>query len=158
MGNQARAAEEEVAEMEDVAAITAVQNAYAVAIDSRDWSALRSCFTHDASIGFGRPARVGDLDEFLEWAPPFHAELGETLHQITTHQVRLGNDGADASCYLHAVLLDAGGGASTSVFGRYDDVFARVGGRWFIRRRRFCPVWRHRNTEPAALPTTGSAR
>jgi ketosteroid isomerase-like protein len=144
--------------MEDVAVIAAVQNAYAVAIDSRNWAALRDCFMDDASIGFGRPARIGGLEEFLEWAPAFHADLGETLHQITTHQARLGDGDAIASCYLHALLLDAGGGASTSVFGRYDDVFTRVDGGWRIRRRRFCPVWRHRNTEPAELPTAGGTR
>jgi hypothetical protein len=144
--------------MEDVTAITAVQNAYAVGIDMRDWPGLRGCFADDATISFGRPSRVGGLEEFMEWAPVFHAALGETLHQITTHQVRLGSREANASCYLHAVLLDAGGGASTSVFGRYDDVFTRVDGRWLIRQRRFRPLWRHRNTEPADLPNTGSAR
>lgn len=146
-----------MSEVDDVAGIAAVQNAYAVAIDLRDWPALRACFTEEATIGFGRPARIGGLDEFMDWAPPFHAELGETLHQVTTHQARIRGAEADASCYLHAVLLDRAGASSTSVFGRYDDLLARVDGRWLIRQRRFRPTWRHRNAEPADLPNAANA-
>jgi SnoaL-like domain len=87
-----------VIQAEDVVAVAVVQSAYGVAIDERDWSALRACFAEHASIGFGRPARTGGLDEFLDWAPAFHAELGDTLHQLSTHRVRFDGDAATASC------------------------------------------------------------
>jgi hypothetical protein len=120
---------------------------------------LRSCFAADAEIGFGAPARVGGLEEFLQWAPEFHDRLGPTLHQNTTHRVSFqGPDSAVGSCYLHAVLVDADGTSSLSVFGRYEDAFVRADGRWLIRQRRFHPVWRHRNAQPAAVPQTAVSR
>jgi hypothetical protein len=140
----------------DVAAVMAAQNAYAVAIDTHDWPGLRSCFSDDASIGFGRPLRIGSLDDFMTWAPEFHEQLGPTLHQNSTHRVKLEGDRATASCYLHAVLVDADGRGATSIFGRYDDELVRGDRGWVIRQRRFSPTWR---TRDAALPaTSGTGR
>ncbi|MBL7486907.1 nuclear transport factor 2 family protein [Frankia sp. AgB1.9] len=125
----------------DIIAITAVQNAYAVAIDRRQWPALRDCFTADATISFGMSLQIGTLAEFLDWAVDFHTPLGRTLHQITTHQAQVRESTATASCYLHAVLVEAGRERATSVFGRYDDELIRVEDRWRIRQRRFRPAW-----------------
>lgn len=138
----------------DVAAVMAVQNAYAVAVDTHDWPALRSCFSDDATIGFGRPLRLGTVDEFMDWAPAFHEALGPTLHQNSTHRVRLGGDSATATAYLHAILVDAGGEGATSIFGRYDDELVRGVAGWLIRRRRFTATWR---TRTASLPATPEA-
>jgi hypothetical protein len=122
-------------------AIVALQNAYAVAIDRKDWAALRGCFAPDATISFGMPLGVGNLDEFMEWAPEFHGQLARTLHQLSTHQVAVRGEVAAASCYLHALLIDATRENATSVFGRYDDELVRAGDHWAIRRRRFRPAW-----------------
>ena len=144
-------------EAEDFVSVVAVQNAYGVAIDERDWPALRACFAPEASIGFGRPARTGTLDEFMDWAPGYHAPLGDTLHQNSTHRARFDGDAATASCYLQAILVDADGSAATPIFGRYDDELVRASGRWLIRRRRFRAVWRRR--DPAAdVPLLGGVR
>ncbi|SEO49512.1 SnoaL-like domain-containing protein [Trujillonella endophytica] len=139
-------------EAEDVTAVIGVQNAYAVAIDTHDWPALRACFADDASIGFGRPARTGGPDEFLEWAPAFHEALGPTLHQNSSHRVRIDGDAATATAYLHAVLVDADGAGATSIFGRYDDELVRAGAGWLIRRRRFTATWRTRTAPLPASP------
>ncbi|KPM55985.1 hypothetical protein CcI49_33930 [Frankia sp. CcI49] len=132
-----------VTDADDAAAIMAVQNSYAIAIDRRDWVALRACFAPDATISFGMRLQVGTLDEFMAWAADFHDPLGPTLHQISTHQVVFQASAAvaEASCYLHAVLVEAARGSATSVFGRYDDEFIRRRDRWEIRRRRFRPTW-----------------
>jgi hypothetical protein len=102
---------------------------------------------------------VGGLEEFMRWAPEFHAQLGETLHQITTHRVSFqAADAAVGSCYLHAVLLDPDATSSLSVFGRYDDALVRMGGGWLIRQRRFHAVWRHRNAVPTDVPGAAVTR
>ena len=143
---------------DDALAVMAVQNAYAEAIDSRDWSALRACFAPDAAIGFGRPARVGSLAEFLAWAPEFHEALGPTLHQVTTHQAQVQGQGATASAYLHAVLVDADGASALTILGRYDDELVRGDERgWLIRRRRFTPTWRFRTASSDTAPSQGAA-
>lgn len=141
---------------DDVAGVIAVQNAYAVAIDAHDWASLRACFADDASIGFGRPPRTGTLEEFLAWAPEFHEALGPTLHQVSTHQVRLREREASASAYLHAVLVDPDGGGATSIHGRYDDELVLLDRGWVIRRRGFTPVWRTRTAPLPAVPPAGS--
>jgi ketosteroid isomerase-like protein len=131
-------------EAADVLAVMAVQNAYGVAIDRRDWAALRECFTSDAEfIKFGRPPRQGSINEFIEWAPAFHADYARTLHQMTTHQVSVHGDAASGSCYLHAVLVDAARQTAESVFGRYTDEFVRDRSGWRIRRRKFDATWWH---------------
>jgi hypothetical protein len=140
---------------DDVAAVMAAQNAYAVAIDTHDWPGLRACFSADASIGFGRPLRIGTVDEFLAWAPEFHERLGPTLHQNSTHRVAVDGDRARASCYLHAVLVDADGGGATSIFGRYDDELVRADTGWVISSRRFSPAWRTRTAPLPVAPEAG---
>ena len=142
---------------DDVAGVIAVQNAYAVAIDTHDWPALRACFADDASIGFGRPLRMGTVDEFIAWAPEFHEPLGPTLHQVSTHQVRVDDATASASAYLHAVLVDPDGGGAMSIFGRYDDELVRSHAGWVIRQRRFTPVWRTRTAAPAVVAPAGQS-
>jgi ketosteroid isomerase-like protein len=139
----------------DVAAVMAVQNAYAVAIDTHDWPALRTCFADDATIGFGRPLRLGTVAEFMAWAPEFHEALGPTLHQVSSHRVRFAGAAATATAHLHAVLVDPDGGGATSIFGRYDDELVRGDRGWLIRQRRFTPVWRTRSAPLPAAPDAG---
>ena len=145
-------------EAADALAIMAVQNAYAVAIDQQDWAALRRCFTPDATISFGMPLQVGTLDEFMDWAPDFHGRLARTLHQVSTHQVAFQGQVAVASCYLHAVLVDASREKATSVFGRYDDELVRTGDRWAIRQRRFRPTWLSTSTSTSTSASVEGPR
>lgn len=128
------------------AAVGAVQNAYAVAIDRRDWHALRRCFTEDATITFGMRLERGGLDEFMEWAPPFHNRLARTLHQITTHSVQLEGLSATASCYLHAILVEPDESGALAICGYYDDTLECRNEEWRLCRRTFHPVWLQRHS------------
>jgi ketosteroid isomerase-like protein len=132
-------------DMRLAAAVAAVQNAYAAAIDRRDWDALRQCFTDDASITFGMRLGRGGLDEFIEWAPPFHNRLARTLHQITTHTVVLAGASAAASCYLHALLVEPDGNEALAVYGYYEDILQCLDDDWRISSRTFHPVWLQRH-------------
>jgi SnoaL-like domain len=139
-------------EPDAITAVAAVQNAYASAIDRRDWAALRHCFSADARIKYGRPLRFGDLEEFLAWAPLFHDALGDTLHQVSTHTATVNDRTATASCYLHAVLMEADRSGAVEIFGRYQDELVVADDRWVIRRREFHPVWRRRTRIPDPVP------
>jgi hypothetical protein len=145
----------EMIEPDVTTAIAAVQNAYAMAIDRRDWVALRRCFAADAQIKYGRPARSGDLEESLAWAPQFHGVLGETLHQVSTHTATVDDRTAAASCYLHAVLMEADGSGALEIFGRYEDELVVADDRWVIRRREFHPVWRRRTENKLEMVSRG---
>jgi ketosteroid isomerase-like protein len=129
-----------------VAAVVAVQNAYAVAIDRRDWDALRRCFTEDATITFGVRLERGGLDAFMDWAPPFHERLARTLHQMTTHSVLVEGTSATASCYLHAILVEPDENEAVSIHGYYDDRLECRNGDWRISTRTFQPIWLQRHT------------
>jgi ketosteroid isomerase-like protein len=129
-----------------VAAVVAVQNAYAVAIDRRDWDALRRCFTEDATITFGMRLERAGLDAFMAWAPPFHERLARTLHQITTHSVQVDGASATASCYLHAILVEPDESETASIYGYYHDTLVRSDEDWRISSRTFQPVWLQRDS------------
>lgn len=137
-----------VGNMEDVTAVMSVQNAYGVAIDRRDWPALRECFAPLASIAYGRPIRTGSLDDFMDWAPRFHDPLGPTSHQMSTHLVEVRGDLATASCYLHAVLVNADRKNAESIFGVYEDELVRTDQGWRISTRAFRAVWHQTAAAP----------
>lgn len=134
----------------DLIAISAVQNTYAVAIDTRDWGLLETCFSPAAQIRYGRPARTTGREEFLTWAPEFHDPLGPTLHQNSSHRAVVDGDHATGSCYLHAVLVAADGQSAESVYGTYTDEFTRGPDGWQISQRSFRAAWLTRTTRPAA--------
>ena len=134
---------QKVGENTDRSAIAATQNAYAVAIDNHDWEGLRRCFLDDAVISFGIPRQLGGPEEFIAWAPSFHESFARTLHQTSTHASLSKGDTANASCYLHALLIDLDEWGGTEIFGRYDDTLVRVDGTWRFKSRTFSASWRH---------------
>jgi hypothetical protein len=133
----------------DLIEIATVQNTYAVAIDTRDWVLLERCFSPDAQIRYGRPARTTGRAEFVTWAPEFHDPLGPTLHQNSSHRAIVDGDHATGSCYLHAVLVSADETRAESVYGAYTDEFTRGTDGWQISRRSFRAAWLTSTTRPA---------
>jgi hypothetical protein len=133
----------------DLIKIATVQNTYAVAIDTRDWGLLETCFSSDAQIRYGRPARTTGRAEFIKWAPEFHDPLGPTLHQNSSHRAVVDGDHATWSFHLHAVLVAADGESAESVYGTYTDEFTRGPNGWQISRRSFRAAWLTRTARPA---------
>jgi hypothetical protein len=128
--------------MDDRAEIMSVQNAYAVALDTRDFGQLRQVFVPDCEVSFGPGRTWHSLDSFIAWAEEFHTPIGATAHHIATHSAEVHDGRADASCYLHAVLVGFGELAVSHVFGRYTDEFVHTDEGWRIARRRSEVLWR----------------
>ena len=75
-----------------------LQNAYALAIDARDWELFRTVFTADVRADY--PHAVFDgMDAWLDNFIPFHDTCAWTVHEITNHVVGEDSQGIWGTCY-----------------------------------------------------------
>jgi ketosteroid isomerase-like protein len=141
--------------LRDKQAITEICYRYAIALDARDWAALRTCFTADATAYYrdGNPSRgYPAIERRVRSAL---APLSATQHLIGNVAVTLDGDEAHSVCYLQAQHVRPGtaGGETLIVAGRYLDHFVRTADGWRIARRRLKIAWTDGN--PAVLARPG---
>lgn len=114
---------------------------YATAIDRKDWSLLRSCFTEECEADYGDIGAWSSGSEITEWMAQMHEPLGPTLHRITNPVIEVLSDTANSRCYVDALVMGApGSDAANRVAGHYDDELVRTAAGWRIARRRFTLV------------------
>jgi hypothetical protein len=75
-----------------------LQNAYALAIDARDWELFRTVFTPDVRADYPHGVFSG-VEEWLGTFIPFHDTCGWTVHEITNHVVGSDPSGVWGTCY-----------------------------------------------------------
>ena len=125
----------------DDRAVTAVLLQYAMAIDTRDWSLFRSCFTEDMEAdyaGFGRWRGRREITDFMREA---HLGIGVTLHRLSNISAWRHEGDVHARCYVDAILMPARAGDSVRrAIGWYDDRLSRTSQGWKISRRTFTPI------------------
>jgi SnoaL-like domain len=109
---------------QDERAISAILVAYGTSIDQRDWNRLRACFSDDCEADYGSFGKWQGAVAIAAYMKQAHADLGLTLHRITTIEIRSDDGRIGARSYV----------------GYYDDQFVRTGGGWKIARRHFTPV------------------
>ena len=127
--------------------IVSVTYKYALALDTRDWALLNSCFTPDATADFGVWGKALGIEQIIAAARPVMEGMERTQHIIANHLITLNGDEADCICYLAAEhLLTAAAGSSTSTTrGLYRDRFVRTPGGWRIAARKLEVTWREGN-------------
>lgn len=121
--------------MEDQLAIRALNDAYCDAVFRRDPALWGANWAEDARWNLmgedidGRTRIVafweGAMATFSFVA--FFAQMGA---------LRIDGDLAQGTVYTHELLENADGTISRPV-GRYDDLYARVDGRWLFKQRRY---------------------
>jgi 3-phenylpropionate/cinnamic acid dioxygenase small subunit len=114
---------------------------YATAIDTRDWTLFRTCFTPDCRSDYGDIGGWPDLDGLTDFMVRAHADLGQTLHRITNPAITIAGHTATARSYVHMLVPVAPG--STVAFnslGFYDDTLLRTDEGWRIAARTFTMV------------------
>ncbi len=121
--------------LEDHIAIRALNDSYCDAVFRRDAADWEANWTEDARWNLmgqevvGRDAIVatweGAMANFAFVA--FFAQIGA---------LNVDGDRAEGTIYTHEVLENADGTISRPV-GRYDDIYARVNGRWLFQERRY---------------------
>jgi len=123
---------------EDQRSISAVLIDYASGIDRRDWARFERCFTPDCLAEYGDFGTWNSAREITDFMREAHAPLGTTLHRITNIAIEPCAEGAEARCYVDALLLPAdAGGAVHRGIGSYDDILVRYARGWHIARRTF---------------------
>lgn len=95
----------EIRKLIDRAAISDVVNAYATAVDTRDWDLFRSLFTERLFLDFRsfHPALYRELsvEELVEMTRMI-AAFDATQHLSANHVHRIDGDRATCTSYMHA--------------------------------------------------------
>ncbi|MET7393993.1 nuclear transport factor 2 family protein [Dactylosporangium sp. NPDC005572] len=138
---------------------------YAIAIDTRNWELLDSCFTPDASIVMSVAGRYPSPAHYRDRAKVVLAGLDATHHVFSSVTVQVDGDRATAHSYYQAQHC-RNALAPRSLFligGWVDDELTRVDGRWLISARRGSAVWFDGNpavldmdVQPGANPAVAS--
>ncbi|MFJ9703798.1 nuclear transport factor 2 family protein [Streptomyces sp. NPDC101234] len=139
---------------DDRTAISDVLTRYSTAIDLRDWTLYRTCFTDDVTADFptGTWTNREDLASFMaEW----HADLGLTVHHVDNVVVTVDGDTATARSYGNAVLQAdrAHPEKFLELHGTYDDTLVRTPDGWRISHRtaKVVSAVTQESTEPALV-------
>ncbi len=137
-----------VRSMEDRQAIVDVCTNYALALDSRDWPLLRTCFTDDAVADYGGPANEG-YEAIEQTCRAALEPLVASQHLLGNHLVAVDGDQAGSTCYFQAqhVMEGLPGGTHYIVAGRYDDELVRTPSGWRITHRTLTVLWTSGNPE-----------
>jgi hypothetical protein len=123
----------------DRAAISDVVNAYATAVDSRDWDLFRSLFAERLFLDFRsfHPSLYRELsvDELIELTRPI-ARFDATQHLSANHVHRLNGDRAVCVSYMHAghFLKRDGVEHACFLYGYYTYELERRPAGWTIDR------------------------
>ncbi|WP_422342728.1 nuclear transport factor 2 family protein [Parasphingorhabdus sp.] len=127
--------------VQDERAISAVLISYGTAIDRRDWSSLRACFTDDCEADYGAFGKWQSGAAITNYMKDAHANIGPTLHRITNIEISKKKGRTCARTYVDALLMPMNeGGPVHRGIGYYDDQLVRTVGGWRITRRIFTSV------------------
>ena len=140
-------------ELEDRAAIHELEMRYFFAVDDRDWTAVRACFTADARLDYG--VFTGGVDAVVDAIARGLSSFTRTMHHGGNVLIELA--GERARCETYAVChhrLGDGDGARDRVSAlRYRDELRRDAGGWRIAARAVTFVWeRLAPVAPAPAP------
>lgn len=119
---------------------------YTIALDTRDWALLESCFA--PSPAFVHPGgRLEGFSAILERTKAALTPLTATQHLLGTIVIRVDGDTARSMCYFRAQHVRAGtpGGETYIIAGSYADTLAREVGGWKIAERVQAYIWRDGN-------------
>jgi acetyl esterase/lipase/ketosteroid isomerase-like protein len=135
--------EDHMASDADRQAIVDVCVTYALALDRRDWTRLRTCFTDDAIANYAERSSSDGYEAIEMTCRAALEPLTASQHLLGNHLVVVNGDEADSSCYFQAQHVREGlaGGPLYTVAGRYDDRFVRTTSGWRIANRTLTVMW-----------------
>jgi hypothetical protein len=108
---------------------------YATAVDTKDWTLYRTCFTADAFIDYTAAGGIrGNLDEITAWLDEALKNFTHTIHYVTNRTVELDGDRATGRlAYYNPMGLP--NEALLICAGYYNDVYRRTDDGWRISQR-----------------------
>lgn len=134
----------------DRSAIRDLVTRYAVAVDRKDWAAVRACFTADATCDYAW--FQGDLPTVLGLIERGLARFESTTHLVGNHLAEVDGDTATAETYTlcHHRFRSPEGAIDRVAALRYLDGLVRTAEGWRIRRRDVVVDWER--ADPVAEP------
>lgn len=113
-----------------------LQNAYALAVDTRDWAYFATLFTPEVLATY--PNREYDgMDDWLSHFIPFHDECTWTLHVMSNNVVGADDHGLWAACHGAVQWCHSSQpGEINRASVHFRDRLVNQDGRWLIGRRR----------------------
>ena len=144
-------------EVSDRLLIREVLDAYAAAVDTRDWELLASLCAADAVLdysAYGGPK--GSVAEAVAWIDQALSRIAVSQHLVTNVRIAIDGDTATSQCYLFSPLgasTDGGGMRVFLVGGYYNDRLRRTQDGWRIVERVAGPTWSY--DVPGGSPRTG---
>lgn len=116
---------------------------YAWGCDEGDWSLLRSVFSDDAELDYsstGGPA--GGRNEVVAWLESSLSRI-RIQHVVSNFRIDVTEETAVGNAMFLAIVHLEGLDQPLTTGGYYDLGFARVDGRWKIRRLSEDNRWMH---------------
>lgn len=123
--------------------ITALLNAYARAVDGKDWLAYRSLFTDDAHIDYSSAGAIaGGRDEVADWLAEGFGQIPMSMHYITNVEIlEQTGDTATVRAMFYNPMRLPGMTELSYCGGYYHHDLVRTGDGWRSRRLREENVW-----------------
>ena len=145
--------------LDDVAdrlAIDDLMDAYALALDTKDWDTLRTLFVPGAIVDYTEEGGVrGSIDEAIAWFQKAMAAFTASQHFVTNRRVAIDGDTATAHAYIFSPLgAPNGNGGLALVFagGSYEDELQRTPDGWRFKTRTIRASWFHVGLQGGAAP------
>ncbi|MCJ7439204.1 MAG: nuclear transport factor 2 family protein [Acidimicrobiia bacterium] len=134
--------DEAVRRLVDEREIVGLAVRYCLAVDARDYDALRDVFVADATACFAGRDEIG-LEAIIGRCRDTLDPCDATQHLVSNHLVTLEGDTATAQCELQAQHVRRGGdgGSTFTLGGRYRDRVTRTPAGWRIAHRELEVVW-----------------
>jgi SnoaL-like domain len=154
-------ADEKLRTLMDRAAIGELMQRYGMSIDTRDWSALRSCFADEIEIdnsdtSFGRsgpPLRISG-DKWLHQIRRIVSKFAVTQHMISPYRIEIEGDRAVCLSYLQARHFPPNCADPQMVWaigGYYTNQMVRTPGGWKIAVWKLTLTWQENPPDPQSV-------
>ena len=143
-------------EIADRIAIDDLLDAYASALDTKNWDTLRTLFTPDAIVDYTEEGGVrGNIEEAITWFKTTLEHFTASQHFVTNRRIKVDGDDATVHAYIFSPLgVPSGDGGLTLVFagGFYEDVLSRTPDGWRFAARTIHASWFHAGLKGGAAP------
>ena len=143
-------------EIADRLAIDDLLDAYASALDTKDWDLLRTLFVPGAVVDYTEEGGVrGTVEEAIAWFQMAMAPFTASQHFVTNRRVAVNGDAATVHAYIFSPLgVPTGDNVLTLVFagGFYEDELRRTPEGWRFSARTIRASWFHAGLQGGAAP------
>lgn len=129
--------------MEDRLAVDDLITAYAVAVDARDWEAMKALFAAGALLDYSAfDGPRAEATEALAWVARGLEGFPVSQHICANREIRISDDGttATARCAVYNPLVDQQGRLH-HVGGYYHDRLVKTPEGWRFSERVARPAW-----------------